>query len=80
MLKASNAKPEAWESWQVEIKRRRCGTAGASFKKLSLDHVRINVDPHGVEQALQACGMAPIKMRALAPEVFLTGMIILKLV
>jgi len=24
--KASNAKPEAWESWQVEIERRRCGT------------------------------------------------------
>jgi hypothetical protein len=26
MLKASNAKPEAWEGWQIEIKRRRCGT------------------------------------------------------
>jgi hypothetical protein len=27
MLKASNAKPEAWESWKVKIERRRCGTA-----------------------------------------------------
>jgi hypothetical protein len=26
MLKASNAKPEAWESWTVKIERRRRGT------------------------------------------------------
>src|SRR6478672_11729090 len=30
MLKASNAKPEAWESWRFETERRRCGTAKES--------------------------------------------------
>jgi len=25
MLKASDAKPEAWETWKVKIERRRCG-------------------------------------------------------
>jgi len=26
MLKASNTKPEVWESWEFEIERHRCGT------------------------------------------------------
>jgi hypothetical protein len=31
MLKASNAKPEAWVSWQIETEHRRCGTAEVSM-------------------------------------------------
>jgi hypothetical protein len=52
MLKASNAKPEAWESLQIEIERRRCGTL---FNLQNAAHPRNQEQFHQTSVSLAVC-------------------------